>query len=185
MSRRARIDSIDALKELRTLLCNFGRKISIALDEADYDIRRIGDWLKNDRRTYWKKEVRIRQEQLVRAKSELKRKQLYEKSPGHYIVDEKKAVAAAQRRFDEAEDKLKKVHNWIPKLEKESYACRGALRGLSNLIEIELPNRRTQIDEMICALESYMSVSAPSAAGPDASVRADNGDEIAAFARTA
>jgi hypothetical protein len=185
MSRRARIESIDALKELRTFFCNFGKKISVALDEADFDVRRTVDWLKNDRRAYWKKEVRIRQEQLVRAQLELKRKRLFEKSPGHYFPDEKKAVAAAQRRFDEAEDKLNKVHSWIPKLEKESYACRGALQGLSNLIQIELPNRRTQIDEMICALESYVSVSAPSAAGADASVRADAGDEIAVFTRTA
>jgi hypothetical protein len=121
----------------------------------------------------------------VRAKLELKRKQLFEKSPGHYFPDEKKAAAAAQRRFDEAEDKLKKVHNWIPKLEKESYTCRGSLQGLSHLIQIDLPNRRTQIDEMICALESYVSVPAPSAVGADTSVRADTSDEMPAFARTA
>ncbi len=185
MSPRARIESIDALKELRTFLCNFGKKISVALDEADFDIRRTLDWLKNDRRAYWKKEVRIQQEQLVRAKLELKRKQYFEKSPGHYFADEKKAVAAAQRRFDEAEDKFNKVHKWIPKLEKESYSCQGSLQGLSNLIQIELPNRRAQIDEMICALESYVSLSAPLPAGADASVKVNAGDEISAFARTA
>ncbi len=185
MSRSARIESIEALKELRTFLCNFGRKISVALDEADFDIRRTVDWLKNNRRPYWKKEVRTRQEQLVRAKLELKRKQLFEKSPGHYFPDEKKAVAVAQRRFDEAEDKFNKVRSWLPKLEKESYTCRVSLQALSNLIQIDLPNRRAQIDEMICALESYVSLSAPLPAGSDVSVKLNAGDEVPAFAKTA
>jgi len=184
MSRSARIESIEALKELRTFLCNFCRKISVALDEADFDIRRTVDWLKNNRRPYWKKEVRIRQEQLVRAKLELKRKQLFEKSPGHYFPDEKKAVVAAQRRFDEAEDKFNKVRTWLPKLEKESYTCRGSLQGLSNMIQIDLPNRRAQIDEMICALESYVSLSAPLPHGSDVPVKVNTGDETPAFAKT-
>jgi prefoldin subunit 5 len=183
MSRSARIESIEALKELRTFLCNFGRKISVALEDADFDIRRTLDWLKNDRHVYWKKEMRIRSEQLVRAKLELKRKQYFEQSPGHYFADEKKAVAAAQRRFDEAEDKLKKVRSWIPRLEKESKTCHGSLQGLSNLVQIELPNRRTQIDGMICALESYVHLAAPIPAGADVSVKADADDGIAALAK--
>jgi hypothetical protein len=185
MGSRARIDCIDALKELRTFLCNMGRKISVALDDADFDVARTLHWLKDDRHPYWQKEVRLRHEALVKAKSELKRKQLFEKSPGHYFADEKKALAAAQRRFDEAEDKFKKVRGWIPVLEKESYNCRGALQSLSNFIQIELANRRTQIDEMICALESYVDLSAPSAAGAETFVKADAGGEISDVARAA
>ncbi|MHC4418077.1 MAG: hypothetical protein ACYSU6_05765 [Planctomycetota bacterium] len=185
MSRSARVESIEALKELRTFLCNFGRKISVAIEDADFDIRRTLDWLKNDRHVYWKKQMRIRSEQLVRAKLELKRKQYFEQSPGHYFADEKKAVAAAQKRFDEAEDKLKKVRSWIPRLEKESKTCRGSLQGLSNLVQIELPNRRTQIDGMICALESYVHLAAPIPAGADVAVQANADEEIAAVAETA
>ena len=185
MGSPARIDCIDALKELRTFLCNIGKKISVALDDADFDVARTLHWLKDDRYPYWKKEVRLRQEALVKAKLELKRKQFFEKAPGHYFADEKKAVAVAQRRFDEAEDKLKKVRGWIPVLEKESYACRGALQGLSNFVQIELANRRTQIDEMICALESYVDLSAPTAAGAAEFVKADAGEEISDVSRAA
>ncbi|MHC4069247.1 MAG: hypothetical protein ACYS18_09360 [Planctomycetota bacterium] len=179
MSRSARIESIEALKELRTFLCNLARKISVALDDADFEILHTLDWLKHDRHPFWKKQLRIRKEQLAKAKLDLKRKQYLEKSPdgGHYYMDELKAVTAAQNRYDEAEDKLKKVHSWIPKLEKESYNCKAALQSLSNFVHMDFPNTTAQIDQMICDLESYLGVSAPSAE-PDASVSLSAGEQI-------
>lgn len=182
MSRSARIESIDALKELRTFLCNLARKISVALDDADFEILHTLDWLKNDRNPYWKKELRIRKEQLAKAKLDLKRKQILEKSPdgGHYYMDELKAVNVAQNRYDEAEDKSKKVHDWIPKLEKESYNCKAALQGLSNFVHMDFPNKTAQIDQMICDLESYVGVSTPSTAQSDASVKLSAAEQISA-----
>jgi len=182
MNGSARIESIETLKNLRTFLCNLARKISVALDDADFEILHTLDWLKHDRNPYWKKELRIRKEKLAKAKLDLKRKQYLEKSPdgGHYYMDELKALTAAQNRYDEAEDKLKKVHSWIPKLEKESYNCRGALQGLSNFIHIDFPNKTAQIDQMICDLEAYVNVSTPSTAESDVSVRPSAGDEISA-----
>jgi hypothetical protein len=181
MSGWARIESIETLKELRVFLCNFARKLSAAVDEAESDVLRTLNWLANDRYPYWKKELRIRNEQLVKAKLDLKRKQSFERAMGNQssCVDEKKAFAAAQRRFDEAQDKLNKARNWIPMLEKESYACKGALRGLTNFVSINLPNTTTQIDEMIYALESYVNVATPS-------ITASAGvEEMSAYSKTA
>lgn len=164
MNGSARIESIEALKDLRIFLCNFARKIYVAVDEAESDVLSTLNWLRHNRHPYWKKELRIRDEQLVKAKLELKRKQSFERSLGNRssCVDERKALAAAQRRFDKAQDKFNKIRNWIPRFEKESYACRGALRGLTTFISINLPNTRTQIDKMIYALESYVNVAMPS-----------------------
>ena len=75
MSGSARIESIEALKDLRIFLCNFAKKIYVAIDEAESDVLRTLNWLKDDRHPYWKKELRIRDEQLVKAKLELKQKQ--------------------------------------------------------------------------------------------------------------
>ena len=140
MSEFARIDSIDALKNLRTFLCNFAKKISVAVDEADFDILDTLNWLKNDRYPFWKNEVRLRNELLVKAKLELKRKQIMERAIGGHdsCIDEIKAFAAAQRRFDEAQEKLKKTQSWILNLEKECFDCRGALQSLANFIRIDL-----------------------------------------------
>jgi hypothetical protein len=182
MNGSARIESIQALKDLRTFLCNLARKISVSLDDADFEILHTLDWLKHDRLPFWKKELRIRKEKLAKAKLDLKRKQFLEKSPvgGHYYMDELKAVTVAQNRYDEAEDKLKKVHGWIPKLEKESYNCRGALQGLSNFVHMDFPNTTAQIDQMICDLESYVNVSAPSTDESDASAKISAAEQVSA-----
>jgi hypothetical protein len=170
MSESARIDSVDSLKELRTFLCGYAKKISVAIDEAEVDIAQTLNWVKNDRYPFWQNEVRVRGDQLTKAKLELKNKQLFEKSAlgGHNsFIDEKRAVARAEQRFEEAQNKFNKVKSWIPRLETQSYDCRGALQGLANLITIDLPNRRTEIDQMIYALESYVGLVTPMAGGSE------------------
>jgi hypothetical protein len=186
MSESARIDSIDALKILRTFLCNFAKKISVAVDEADFDIQDALNWLENDRYPFWKDEVRRRNELLVKAKLELKRKQIMERAIGGHdsCIDEIRAFAAAQKRFDEAQEKLKKTQSWILNLEKECFDCRGTLQSLANFIRIDLVNYRTKIDHMICSLESYVSVSAPMTALSEMPADKNYGDEMLSAART-
>ncbi|OHB58730.1 MAG: hypothetical protein A2Y12_20245 [Planctomycetes bacterium GWF2_42_9] len=174
MNGSARIESIDALRELRTFLCALATKISTAIDEADFEILNTLNQLKLEYLPHWQKELRQREEKLINAKLELKRKQTFEKSVGGHqsFIDEKKALALAQKKFEEAEDKLKKLKALIPRFEKESYECRGILQALSNFIHIDLPNRRTQIDQMIGSLESYVRLEAP--IGADVPADADS-----------
>jgi len=91
-------------------------------------------------------------------------------------IDQKKSLAIAQQRLEQAERKLQKVQRWIPELEKQKHECRTALQGLANLIEINLPKKRTQIDQMIYSLESYMDVTVPEFDIPPA-MAAYDGDE--------
>jgi hypothetical protein len=49
----------------------------------------------------------------------------------------------------------------MPGLEKEGYECRAVLQSLANFIQIDVPNRRTEIDQMLCSLESYVNLAAP------------------------
>jgi len=187
MNNSARIESIDALKHLRTFLCIFAKRISVSIDDAGFEIMRTLGWLKNDRSPYWKKEVRKRNDQLVKVKLDLKQKQFFDKSLNNTrsYIDEKKALVAAQRRFDEAQDKLSKARNWISRLEKEGYSCQAALQSLSNIILIDIPNRTTQIDQMICALESYVGLSTPLAAASNSSAGLNAEGEKSAYANIA
>ncbi|MHC4551771.1 MAG: hypothetical protein ACYSUT_03240 [Planctomycetota bacterium] len=181
MAHYAKVESLDALKELRTFLCSLAAKVTQSLDEADYDVQNTLSWLKNDRYPYWKNRQAKYREDLVKAKLELKRKQslelprdIGEKS----FIDEKKLIALTQRRFEYAESQLKKVHNWIPELEKQMYECRTALQGLAVLIEHDLPKRRTQIDQMIYSLESYMELRAPEIKTPAGMGVPDSGEDM-------
>jgi len=153
----AKVDSIDALKDLRVSLCKFADAIKAALEEAEGEIDRTAIWLKQDQNSYWKGQVRKYQELVTRAKIELNRK-LHEKTPlgGRYsCVDEKKALAAAQRRCDEAELKLANVHRWARQLDQEAFTYKGVAQGLLQMVEADLPHALAQLDNMITALESY------------------------------
>ena len=161
MSKYVRVDSVDKLKEFRSALCSFGQTAATVLDESCSEIRRADLWLKQDRYTYWKNQVRLCAERLSKAKRELKLKKDIETSPlgGQYsFVDEKKALLAAQRDFEQAERKFNNVRHWIQQVETEAYAFKGLIQGLTNAVEIEIPNARAQMDRMIDSLEAYIAL---------------------------
>ena len=163
MSDSARVDSIETLKQFRISLCKFVDAVNRGLDEAEAEIQRAGIWLKTDQRQHWKSEVRKRQELHTRAKIELKKKQL-EKTPlgGRYsCVDERKALARAKERYEEAERKLANSHRWIRRLEQEAFNYKGLIRGLSEVAEADFPNAIAQLDRMVAALEAYVAVAPP------------------------
>jgi hypothetical protein len=169
MGRFAKVGSVDTLRELRSHLCTFAHIAGSSLEEANSDIQRTLIWLKQDRYRYWKVEARKRQEQYGRAKLELKRKQDLETSPlgGTYsFIDEKKAVAVAQRAWEEAEQKLQNIQRWVPQLEREAFAFQGISQGLMELVDVEVPNSCALLDRMIDSLEAYLKL-APEAAAPD------------------
>lgn len=181
MAKFAKVESLDALKELRTFLCHLASKITLSIEDAEYDLQNTVNWLKQDQSPYWKSQVNKRKEEFMRAKLELKRKQYLEKPSmgGSYShIDQKKALAIAQSRFEQAESKLKKVHHWIPILEKQMHECRTTLQGLSNLIQIDLSKKRTQIDQMIYSLESYMDVTVPELEVSSAMAALDSHDDM-------
>lgn len=155
----ARVDSIDALKDFRVSLCKFADVIKVGLDEASSEIDRTVIWLKQDQHSHWQSQIRKCQELLTRAKIELNRKQ-QQKTPlgGRYsCVDEKKALAAAQRRYDEAEQKLANVRRWIRQLDHENFAYKGVAQGLLLAVDADVPRALAQLDNMIASLEAYTS----------------------------
>ena len=155
----ARVESIDALKDFRVSLCKFADVIKVALEEAEGEIDRTAIWLKQDQNSHWKSQVRKHQELVTRARIELNRK-LQQKTPmgGRYsCVDEKKALAAAQKRCDEAEQKLANVHRWARQLDQEAFTYKGVAQGLLQMVEADVPHALAQLDNMIAALESYAS----------------------------
>jgi len=163
MSQFARVDSIDALKELRVALCNFAAQVKDGLGEADSQIQRTAIWLSNDRHNYWKGQVQKRAEHFARAKLALQQKK-EQKTPlgGRYsCVDEERAFSAARRRFEEAEQKLANVRRWTRKLEEETFAYQAAVQGLAQAVSLEIPNALAHLDNIMDALAAYVSPTMP------------------------
>ena len=109
------------------------------------------------------------------------------RAQAHSFIDEKKALAVAQRAFEEAEQKLQNIQSWAPQLEREAYAFRGISQGLMDLVDVEVPNSCALLDRMIDSLESYLAL-APEAAAPVAGTESytDNSatsESVASMAR--
>ncbi len=164
MSQYASVNSVAQLRELRASLAKFSATAAAALDEVATDIQRTLTWLTDDRRRYWKTQVRLCTEQFVRAKSILKRKQIFDRALAgatSSCIDEKKDLQKAELRLAEAQKKLAKTHSWITRIEKDLSDYKAAVAGLSSAIDSDIPNARAMLDKMIDSLEAYVALAPP------------------------
>lgn len=162
MSDFARVDSVAMLKDFRASLCRFAEQSRAGLDEVDGGIQRTMIWVSRDQHAFWKGQIPRRAEDVMRAKLELARKR-DQKTPlgGTYsTVEERKALAAAKRRLEEAETKFANVRRWTRRLEQETSTYKGGIRGLSHALDHDIPRAVARLDNMIAALEAYASVRA-------------------------
>jgi exonuclease VII large subunit len=166
MSQYAKVNSVVMLKEWRSALATFSQTAAIALDELSSEIQRTLTWLAEDRRRYWKTQVRLRQERYVQAKLALKRKGLFDLALAGVrgsALDEKKAFAIAERRLREAERRLARTQSWVLRIEKELSDYRAATQGLSGAIDLDIPNARARLEKMAESLEAYVALAPPEA----------------------
>lgn len=169
MSGYARVGSIEVLREFRASLCTFAHTAATALEESYSEIQRTALWLKQQQYSHWKSQVRICSEEYQKARLGLKSKQNYDASglgAKYSYIDEKKILAAAQRKLELAQQKLANVQRWATRFEKESFDYKGLIQGLMDVAEVEIPNAMAQIDRMVDVLESYVAL-APQAGGPE------------------
>lgn len=176
MSSTARIESLQRLAEFRTALCIFAERVRAALNEAEADVQRTGHWLHLEKQSDWKQALRHRQEDLTRARLELKKKQMENRALGirSSCVEERQALARAQERFDEAETKQAATRRWIRQLEQEGFSFKSAVQNLAQMIETDLPGALAQLDGMLRALDDYIKTQAPETARQDQQAAAES-----------
>ena len=164
MSQEARISSVLVLKQLRASLGTFAETAVTALEEASTEIQHTRQWLQDDRYRHWKAQVQTRTERFAQAKIALKQKEVFDRTLGgtpSSCVDERKALKRAEERLREAEYKLSRVKAWSQRIEKELSDYRGATQRLISAIEVDIPNARARLDNMINALEAYLALAPP------------------------
>jgi len=166
MSQEAQINSISTLKRLRASLTRFSETASGALEETSGDIQRTVQWLRERQYGYWKGQVQKRSEQFSQAKLALTRKEIFDRviagNPSS-CVDERKALKQAEGRLREAEHKLRQVKVWVRQIEREMSDYKGAVQGLLDDVEVQIPNARARLDKMIDSLEAYVALAPPEA----------------------
>lgn len=161
----ARVTSIDALKALRIAVADFRSEAGAALMETEGEIQRQLIWLRHEQLAHWQRQVRVRTELLTRARSDLYRKQVAQEAQVRAGVDQKKAVEAAKRALEEAEQKIVAVKHWIRLLDRELVLYKGEVQTLAGMLEGDLQQAEGRLEEMVRSLEAYAAIAAPVVGG--------------------
>src|SRR4051794_40115797 len=99
MNPPARVTSLDLLRDFRAALATFKGDGQDGLTAITLDLRRAFDWL-SERKQFWIRAVRECQDEVVHAKADLARKQVFiagERKPD--TTQEVKALRRAQARL--------------------------------------------------------------------------------------
>lgn len=153
MSSQVRVGDLRSLTEFRPALIRFSEEALRALSSPGSDAGRVLSWLQQDRLQYWKREIRIRSEEAVRANSVLVR-QTSSQSP-RPSVDARKAYEQAKRRVREAEEKFEQTRRQILKLHKAIDRYRASIQPMATIARADMTSAVGKLDGYIKSLEEY------------------------------
>jgi exonuclease VII large subunit len=171
MSRGAKVRSIDAVGTFSAALKNFEEEATGALTSLDMEVRRAMEWIHQERKEYWKHQVRLRQDKVAEARGDLERCLTYrstDEEPSCH--DEKIALEKARRRLRVAEEKVQIVRHWGRVLDHEVHEFRGSINQLAHWLQVDHPQSVAALERMMSALSAYVglesSVQAEFGGGP-------------------
>lgn len=156
MCAKARVTNTQALADFRHSIIRFKEDIERALTSPGSDAMRVLSWLQGDRLSHWKREIRVRSEAAVVAKSKLTQ-QVASQQP-RPSVDARKEYERAKRRVREAEEKLESTKRAINKLRKEIDYYRGAIQPMASVARADMQTALGRLDGQIRALDEYTRV---------------------------
>ncbi len=184
MYQQANVQSLTALKQLRTALIQFSEAAALILEEANSDVQRTRTWLQGDALRYWKKQAFLCQEEYVRCKVALSGRRAFERSVQGVptsCIDERKALQRAEARLEFARKKLTSVQRWLPLLDKTHAEYKARTQGLNTALSVDLPNAWARLDKMSDSLEAYVALTPPDST--DANQAAKNGTSLPSVLR--
>src|SRR5258708_21732479 len=166
----ARVDSIDSLKHFRIALWKFAEAANVALGDAEGEIERTVMWLGGEQQQFWQTQIRKRHETVERCKDAVRQKKLFKDSTGRpqSAVDEEKALAIAQKRLAEAEQKLINTKRHSTKLQRELHLYKGGVQRFMTAVSSDIPTAVAKLDQMVQSLEAYVSLKAGRGGGESA-----------------
>src|SRR5262245_54094299 len=138
MSESAQVSSIDALRQFRAKLCEFGVDALESLAAVEMELRHMEDWL-SQRVKYWQLQLRDRGEDLSRAKaSPVRHKWGSRDGKGVGTTEVEMEVKKAKFRIQEAEAKLEITQRWQREFPKATHEFHGPARQLTGYLESDL-----------------------------------------------
>jgi hypothetical protein len=164
MSRSANVLSLQALKDFRVAMANFGEDARNSLGGVDMELRRMRDWLERDQLGYWQAQIKRRSQDLQQARADLHKRQLSQQgSDAVSDADQKEAVRECQKRLRVAEEKAALVKRLIPQLQHAIDEYHSHSQPLGDHISGGFEKSMAGLEKMVLAIESYHALKAPAA----------------------
>src|SRR5438105_1149889 len=175
MSTQARVGSVEQLRIFRGALVKFAEMAMVSLGDAEGEMARVLVWLETEANTYWSGQIRKRHEAVEKAKDAVRQKKLFKSPTGstQSAVEEEKALRMAQKRLEEAEEKLKNVKRYTPRLQKEISIYKGGVQRLATTVSSDVPMAIGRLDRMVAAVEAYAALSMAGGGADDAALFAN------------
>jgi hypothetical protein len=165
MSESAQVSSIDALRQFRAKLCEFGVNALESLAAVEMEIRHVEAWLAQQVKN-WQLQIRDRTEDVARAKAALIRHKWGSKDgKGVGTTEVELEVKKAKHRLEEAEAKVELTRRWQRELPKSVHEYEGPARQLTGYLEADQKQVLAMLDRMTVALEAYTAIGTPPPAG--------------------
>ena len=169
MSRAANVLSVQALKDFKNVMINFGEEGRNALSGVDMELRRMRDWLERDQLGYWQAQVKRRNEELMQARSDLHRRKITQQgSDAVSDAEQKEALREAQRRLRVAEEKVALVKRLVPMLHHAIAEYHSHAQPLGDHLTGGFERSVASLERMITALDAYLATTVPTAPRPEA-----------------
>jgi len=166
MQGSAQVQSLAAIDAFRAALAHFGDEAGQALSNLRMDVQRFVEWLEHDQLIHWQHEIRRREERVAEAKNDLHRCLSAtidpRRTPSCY--QEKKVLAAAKARLEEAEEKLAAVRRWIPQVQQAVFQFLARTQPLADALASDLPSAIAHLRAIVGRLEEYLAVEPPAGA---------------------
>ena len=158
MAERAKVSDVAVLKDMKIALVKFAEEIRTTLSGVDSEVQRVGQWLTHERPSYWKHEIRRREDKVQHAKAAIATKQLARAPDPVSVAQERKDLQKVQRQLDEGEHRAAAVKRWAPVWDREAQLYKSSCSGLGETLERDVPSGVARLERMVKALEDYLRV---------------------------
>ena len=159
----ANVQSVSAISEFRSALCTFIVEARQALAAMEMEARRALEYITVDQAQAWNAEVRRGREKVQQCKLEIHNVRTFKRIADYTpsCIDEKKALAKAERRLQVAEIKVEAVRHWGRLAEQAFREFQARLAQFISVLDGELPKGVASLEQMMASLDRYFAVEAP------------------------
>jgi hypothetical protein len=163
---QAKVRSVASIEAFRSALLLFLSKARPTLEEVTSEVTRAKQWVQNDQRNHWQKEMKARGRELERAQGELFSARLSKISQAS--AAQQMAVHRAHNAMREAEDKLRVLKKWDRELQNRTEPMVKQIEQLHGFLMTDMARAVAFLGEVIKTLEAYAEVrlSTPAASPP-------------------